>query len=65
MPKDEKMWMHHGKSPIWFGVVLFLVGLLWYLRAAGYITTQYFWQFVVMGLGVLLIIKGIIKAMMK
>jgi len=65
MPKDEKMWMHHEKNPIWFGVVLFFVGLLWYLRTANYIMTPYFWQFVVMGLGALLVIKGFIKSQMK
>jgi hypothetical protein len=65
MPKKEECKCHHGKKSVCLGCIVFLLGLLWYLRDTGYITYAYFWPVVMMGLGVLLVIKGIIKALMK
>ncbi len=66
MPKKkDKECYEYGRKSVWLGVIVFLLGLLWYLRDTGYITYAYFWPIVVMALGVLLVIKGIIKALMK
>lgn len=66
MPKkDKECCEHHGRKSVCFGCMVFLLGLLWYLRDTGYITYAYFWPIVIMALGVLLVIKGIIKALMK
>lgn len=65
MAKEEKKCCGHGKKSVCLGVIVFLLGLLWYLKDTGYITYAYLWQIVVMALGVLLVLKGIIKAIMK
>jgi hypothetical protein len=62
MPKKEKECEHHGKGKIVKGCLIFLIGLLWYLRDTGYITYPYFWPAVFMAVGVLFVIKGIIKS---
>lgn len=65
MAKEEKMCCGHGKKSMMLGIVVFLIGLLWYLESNGYIAYANLWQVVVMALGILLILKGIIKASMK
>ena len=46
---------------VWFGALLFLAGLLWLLKDAGYIANDYFWQFALMIIGALLVIKELMK----
>lgn len=65
MAKDKEKCCGHAGKKVFLGCLVFLLGVLWYLRDAGYITYDYFWPVVVMALGVLLVIKGIIKASMK
>lgn len=65
MAKDKEKYYGHAGKKVWLGCIVFLVGLLWYLQDAGYIAYAYLWPMVVMVLGVLLVIKGIIKAFMK
>ena len=64
MAKDKEKCCHGGKK-VFLGCIVFLIGLLWYMSDAGYITYAYLWPVVVMVLGVLLVIKGIIKAASK
>lgn len=62
---NEKECCKHGGKKVLLGCLVFLLGMFWYLRRAGYITYPYFWPVVVMVLGVLVVIKGIIRAAKK
>lgn len=65
MPKKSNECCEHKGKKVFMGVVVFLIGLLWYLKDTGYISYAYLWPVVVMAIGVLLVLKGIIKALMK
>ncbi len=52
---------HYGAPAIFAGLLLILLGVLLFLAAQGYITWDRWWQYFLIGLGLILIIDSLIR----
>lgn len=49
----------HSHKKVFLGVLVFLFGLVWYLKDTGRLVIEPFWPIVAMVLGIIWILKGI------
>ena len=50
--------LHEDKKIFW-GVIIFVVGLAWYAQDTGLIKLEPFWPIVLMLIGLLFVLKGV------